>query len=275
MIGIVATSSSASNVGGFAANGCVARGDRVELTRRRDRHVDAFGADAGLQLGRRAVRDRAAVVEHDDVVGELIGLFEVLRREDDRGAVLHEVAQHVPEIVAAARVETGGRLVEEQHARVRRRGSRRGRAGGACRPRTSSRAAATRRRGRGARAARRRGGRRRCFERWCRRPTITRFLRALISPSTVACWAATPMRSRTASGLRHHVEAGDRRRALGGLRERGEDADRRGLAGAVVAEQPEDRARGHVEVEIPERPEVAEALAQAAGRDARRCRGSG
>ena len=64
-----------------------------------------------------------------------------------------------------------------------------------------------RRRGRAARAARRPGAGPRALERWCRRPTITRFLRALISPSTVACCAATPMRSRTASGSRHDVDA--------------------------------------------------------------------
>ena len=201
-IGIVATRRSASSVGGFAANGCVARVTRLEIGRRRDGDVDALGADARLQLGRRAVRDGAPVVEHDDVVGELVGLFEVLRGEDDRGALAHEVAQHLPELGAAARVETGRRLVEEQHARDRRPGSRRGRAGGACRRRTSSPAASRRRRGRAARAARRRAGCARPASRWCSRPTITRFLRALISPSTVACCAATPMRSRTASGLR-------------------------------------------------------------------------
>ena len=63
----------------------------------------------------------------------------------------------VPEVVAAARVEAGGRLVEEQHRRARRPGSRRGRGGGACRRRTSSRAGRRRRRGRAARAARRPG----------------------------------------------------------------------------------------------------------------------
>ena len=59
-----------------------------------------------------------AVVEHDDVVGELVGLFEILRRQDDGGAAAHELAQHVPQVVAAARVEPGRRLVEEQHAGV-------------------------------------------------------------------------------------------------------------------------------------------------------------
>ena len=111
-----------------------------------------------------------------------------------------EVAQHRP----TGRCGCAGRdrwsARRGTAPRGRRRGSRRGRAGGACRPRRSSPAGRRRRRGRGARAARRPGAARRGFDRWCRRPTITRFLRALISPSTVACCAATPMRSRTASG---------------------------------------------------------------------------
>ena len=136
-----------------------------------------------LQLVGRAVRDGAPVVEHDDVVGEPVGLFEVLRREDDRGAVADEVAQHVPQLVAAARVETGGRLVEEQHLRARRRGSRRGRAGGACRPRRSSRAAsrASVRSSRSSSSSARRA-RPRPSSRWCSRPTITRFLRRAHQP---------------------------------------------------------------------------------------------
>ena len=78
MIGTVATRRSASKVGGFAANGA-SRDHGVEVAGRRDRHVDALGADARLQLGGRAVRDRAPVIEHHDVVGELIRLLEVLR----------------------------------------------------------------------------------------------------------------------------------------------------------------------------------------------------
>ena len=69
----------------------------------------------GLELVGAAVGDGAAVVEHDDVVGQLVGLLEVLRGEDDGGAVAHQVAEDVPQVAAAARVEAGGGLVEEQH----------------------------------------------------------------------------------------------------------------------------------------------------------------
>ena len=69
-----------------------------------------------LELVGRAGGDGAAVVEHDDVVGQAVGLLEVLRREDQRGALADELAQHLPEVLAAARVEARRRLVEEQHA---------------------------------------------------------------------------------------------------------------------------------------------------------------
>ena len=107
-------------------------------TRRRgDRHVDAVVADVRLQLVGGAVRNRAPVVEHDDVVGQLVGLVEVLGGEQDGGAVADEAAQHVPQLVPAPRVEAGRGLVEEQHLGGRRRGWRPGRGGGACRPRSS------------------------------------------------------------------------------------------------------------------------------------------
>ena len=63
--------------------------------------------------------DDAALVDDDDVVGELVGLLEVLRGQQQRRAVADQLAQHLPQLDAAARVEAGGRLVEEQHRRRR------------------------------------------------------------------------------------------------------------------------------------------------------------
>ena len=62
----------------------------------------------------RAGGDDLAVVEQDDVVGERVGLLQVLGGEDQRGAAADQLAEHVPELVAAFRVEAGGRLVEEE-----------------------------------------------------------------------------------------------------------------------------------------------------------------
>ena len=45
---------------------------------------DDVGADAALQVVGRALGDDAAAVDDADAVRELVGLFEVLRREEDR-----------------------------------------------------------------------------------------------------------------------------------------------------------------------------------------------
>ena len=79
-------------------------------------HEDV-GADACLQLGGRALGHQPATVEHADAVGQLVGLLEVLRREEDRDAGCRQLLDAPPERLAAARVEPGRRLVEEQHGR--------------------------------------------------------------------------------------------------------------------------------------------------------------
>ncbi len=76
-----------------------------------------------------------------------------------------------------------------------------------------------------------------------RRPTSSRFARAVSSPSTVADWPARPIgRGRRAGRRRRRCPAtrGAARRRLG---ERREDADGGRLARAVVAEQAEDATR--------------------------------
>ena len=65
----------------------------------------------------RAVGGDAAVVEDDDVVGEPVGLLEVLGREHHRRAGGGELGDDVPQRLAGGGVETGGGLVEEQHGR--------------------------------------------------------------------------------------------------------------------------------------------------------------
>jgi hypothetical protein len=76
----------------------------------------AAGHEA-LQLLGGSVGDHAAPVEHGDAVGEFVGLVEVLRREQHGRAVGDEAAHDAPHGVAAARIESGGGLVEEDHAR--------------------------------------------------------------------------------------------------------------------------------------------------------------
>src|SRR6266851_1479752 len=71
-----------------------------------------------LDLTRRAERHDPTLVDDADVVG-LLGLLEVMRGEEDRRARLSADRREVlPERAAARDVETGRRLVEEQHLRT-------------------------------------------------------------------------------------------------------------------------------------------------------------
>ena len=124
----------------------------VEATFTSSRSPPTFAfSSAGVPGG-----DDPAVVEHDDPVGELVGLLEVLRREHEGRAAGDELAHQVPELAAGGRVEAGRRLVEEEH---RRRGDE---AGGEVEPPAHAarvgldQASAGVGRGRGARAAPRR-----------------------------------------------------------------------------------------------------------------------
>ena len=78
---------------------------------------------ASLQLQGGATRDQPAVVEYRDLVGQLIGLFKVLGGHQHRRPSLGEVGNQVPHGEASARVEAGGRLVEEEDRRLRDQGS--------------------------------------------------------------------------------------------------------------------------------------------------------
>ena len=91
-----------------------------------------------LELVGGALGDDPAAVEHRDPVGELVGLLQVLGGEEDRDAAGDQLADHLPHGPAAARVEPGGRLVQEDDPRARRSGSWRGRVGAACRPSRST-----------------------------------------------------------------------------------------------------------------------------------------
>ena len=70
-------------------------------------------SDRRLELARRPLGDDLAVVDDRDPVGELVGLLEVLRAQQDRRALGDERADDAPDLVARARVQPGRRLVEE------------------------------------------------------------------------------------------------------------------------------------------------------------------
>src|SRR6185312_16935415 len=74
---------------------------------------DAVAARADAQVARRADREHAAVLDDRDAVGELLGLVEVVRREQDRLAEVAQRADRLPGGPPRLRVEAGSRLVEE------------------------------------------------------------------------------------------------------------------------------------------------------------------
>ena len=90
------------------------RGGRAGSWRRRRTAAGRPRAEARLELVRRAPGHDPAVVEHRDRVGELVRLLQVLRGEQDGDALVDQAPDRAPQLLAAARVEPGGRLVQEQ-----------------------------------------------------------------------------------------------------------------------------------------------------------------
>ncbi len=80
-------------------------------------HSQGAAAHGGLELRRRALGDHAAAVDHRDSLGELVGLVEVLRAQQDRRPLGDQRPDDVPDVVARSRVEPGRRLVEEHQPR--------------------------------------------------------------------------------------------------------------------------------------------------------------
>ena len=58
------------------------------------------------------------MVDHGDLLCELISLLEVLGGQQQCRPVADELAHDRPDLIAAARIEAGRRLVQEQHARA-------------------------------------------------------------------------------------------------------------------------------------------------------------
>ena len=175
-------------------------------------------------------------------------------------------AHDVPHLVAAARVEAGGRLVEEEQVgRVEDAG------GDVEAPPHAARVVLDLLAGRvgqpegveqlrGPLAAR--------PLRWpSSRPSSTRFSRAgeVLVDRGVLAGEAHPAAHRV--GLAHHVVAEDAGLAAVGPQQGGEHPHGGGLAGAVRAEDAVDRAGGHGEVDAVDGPGLAERLHQARGLD--------
>ena len=102
-----------SAIGASAAHGASASAASLEA------HLEPLAADPVLELVRGALGDHPAVVDHRDRVGQPVGLVEVLRgQQHGRARRRRAPRSSSHRLEPAARVEAGGRLVEEQHRRL-------------------------------------------------------------------------------------------------------------------------------------------------------------
>ena len=92
---------------------------------RRDPAAGSAEADGEIApAGRRAqalelaVQDHAPVVDHDDVLADVLDEVELMAGEQHRRAAERQVADHLRQRLDAERIETGERLVEHQRHRI-------------------------------------------------------------------------------------------------------------------------------------------------------------
>ena len=242
-------------------------GGRGRLGAVRHVQLEHLAADLALELVRGALGDHPSVVDHRDPVGELVGLLEVLGRQQQRGAVGLELADELPDVHARA----AGRARSSARPGTAPAGARPGwprrPAAAACRPsRSWSGRSAARPRSKRSRISAA-AARASALPRWYRRPTISRFSRPVRFSSTAARLSREPDPKPQGLGVAHDVAAGHRRRAPVGQEQRRQDADAGRLAGAVGPEQAEDRPLGDLEVDALERVDLAKALCELLGAD--------
>ena len=212
-----------------------------------------------LQLAGRPTGDDAALVQDRDVVGQLIGLIEILRREEHGRPAVGQLADRPPHLVASLRVEPAGGLVQEDDCRTADQAH--GDVEAAAHPTGIGRHAAI-----------------------CRllQPEPPQQVRGgLAGIGDVAQVADQPQvlaprqpvvdggeLPRQADLLAHLVRSrgdvvpGHRGRAAVGPDEGGQDVDRRCLAGAVTAQQGEDRPLLNAEADVFQNGDVLVRLAE-------------
>ena len=205
-------------------------------------HLEALAADPVLELVGGALGDHAAVVDDDDLVGEPVGLLEVLGRQQHRRAGGDAAPRSSPTcssrlrgsrpVVGSSRNSTGGRDDERggevepppHAARVGLRGALRG---------VGEVEALEQLVG-----ARARLGAAEVVE-LADHLEVLEAGQVLVDRGVLA--GEADLRAQRV-GVAHDVEARDPRAARVGLEQRGQDPHRGGLAGAVGTEQAEDGA---------------------------------
>ncbi len=215
-----------------------------------------------LELVGGALGDHLAVIDDRDLVGEPIGLFEILGGEQHCGALGDQFADQVPHPEPASGVEPSRGLVEEEHARLGDQGP--------CEVEPAAHASRV------------------PLDRPVAGIGQLESLQQLPGPRSApfpaqvvetahhvevleSCevlvdrriLAGDPDQLAELGGLGGDVEPEHLCPALLGLEKGGEDPDRGCLAGAVGAEQPEHRGLGYVQVEPVESYDGAVPLDQA------------
>jgi hypothetical protein len=94
------------------------RSSRAIVRVRGGREADPAGGGACLERGGRPVGDDPATGDHDDPVGDGVGLLQVMGREDDGVPPTGQAAHRRPEGPSSFDVHRRGRLVEQQQRRL-------------------------------------------------------------------------------------------------------------------------------------------------------------
>ena len=76
--------------------------------------MQGVAADRRLEVAAGAFGDHPPVIDHRQPFGEAIGLLQVLGREQHGGSVGGDLADEIPHLVPAARIETRRRFVQEE-----------------------------------------------------------------------------------------------------------------------------------------------------------------
>jgi hypothetical protein len=231
-----------------------------------ERDLDPFPADAALELVGVALGDHHPVVDDRDVVGEPVGLVQVLGGEQDGGSGGNAVLDHLPEAQPAAGVEAGRGLVEEDHGRA---GDERG---GQVQAAAHASGVGLDRSVGGVQQVEAleevRGSRLRLalgqVVEASDHDEVLGARQVLVDRRVLAGEAdPRPQRSRVVD----HVETGDPGATAVGREERGQDPDRRRLAGAIRAQQAEHGAGLDRQVDPAQRLDVLVGLTQPTGLD--------
>jgi hypothetical protein len=229
-------------------------------------HVDGARPDRRLQRPGRALGDDPPVVDDRDPAGEPVGLVQVLRGQQDRRAVRDDRPDDVPDLAAAAWVQPGRGLVQEQQ--LRRVEDARGKvqppphaAGVLLHLPVGGFGEAERGEQLGRAVARRRPA---VAEQPTEQHQVLHAGQVLVDRRVLP--GEADLRA-YGVGLADHVVAEHQGVAAVRTQQRGQHPDCRRLAGAVGAEQPVDGARRHLQVDAVGGPDVPEGLDQTGGLD--------